>query len=543
MGNRLPQGGTRSSLVHRVAVQTSVAGYSPSGQRSVVLAVALGGILMGLTPDPVNAWPLAWVALAPLWYAVLSAPQTASPWFVFGVGALWSSLYHGIVLSWILALHPLTWMGIPWLGSVAIALFAWSFITGLGTITFGLWALGLRLARQHLSTAGRLLMGTALWCALETALSWGPLYWPSLSYTQSPHNLWILHLGQLAGPMAVTGAIVIVNGCWAAAWQAHTLSGKSLRFPAGIGLGLLIGIHSLGWGLYHQPVSELPHQALRIGLIQGNIPTRIKLTPEGIRQAAQRYVKGYQALVQQGADAVLTPEGAIPEVWTRAYQSRSPVLEAVRQEGVVLWLGTLRPTMHDGEQRLTQSLVTLDAQGQIVSQYDKIKLVPLGEYIPLQAILGRLISRLSPINSSLFPGSTDQVFRTPLGQAIAGICYESAYSELFRRQTAQGGAWIMTASNNDPYPPRMMRQHHAQDVMRAIENRRWAVRVTNTGISGVVTPRGHTLWLSQPNEYATHLAQIYRHQALTPYVRWGNWLPMGLGLGAIGTIFLFRINP
>lgn len=501
---------------------------------------------MGLTPDPVNAWPLAWIALTPLWWAVLSLPRTVSPWVVFSLGALWSGLYHGIALSWITALHPLTWMGVPWLGSIAIALFAWSFITGLGSVTFGFWALGLRFASQHLPLAGRLLMGTALWCALETALSWGPLYWPSLSYTQSPHDLWILHLGQLAGPMAVTGAIVIVNGCWAELWQARSLIGKSSQLywmPAIIGVGLLVGLHGLGLGLYLQPLSETSGQALTIGLVQGNIPTQIKLTPEGLRQAAQGYAEGYRELVQQGADAVLTPEGAIPSVWMRSYQAQNPVLQAVRANGVVLWLGTLRPAIREGERQLTQSLVTLDAQGQVVSQYDKVKLVPLGEYIPLQAVLGRLISRLSPVDSSLLPGSAHQIFETPFGQAIIGICYESAYSELFRRQAAQGGEWIMTASNNDPYPPRMMRQHHAQDVMRAIENNRWAVRVTNTGISGIVTPHGQTQWLSRPNEYATHLAQIYRYPGLTPYVRFGNWLPVGLSLGAVGLSCIFRTNP
>ncbi|MEM7649198.1 MAG: apolipoprotein N-acyltransferase, partial [Cyanobacteria bacterium P01_A01_bin.70] len=200
------------------------------------------------------------------------------------------------------------------------------------------------------------------------------------------------------------------------------------------------------------------------------------------------------------------------------------IRQAVIEQAVVLWLGTFRPVIPGSSQTLTQSLVNLTAQGQVSSQYNKVKLVPLGEYIPFEATLGRIISRLSPISSSLLPGRTDQVFETPFGRATIGICYESAYSDLFRQQTAQGGEWIMTASNNDPYPPRMMMQHHAQDVMRAIESDRWSVRVTNTGISGLVNPHGKTLWLSEPNQYVTYLTQIYRRQSLTPYVRWSNWL-------------------
>ncbi|MEM1290250.1 MAG: apolipoprotein N-acyltransferase [Cyanobacteria bacterium P01_H01_bin.162] len=494
------------------------------------LAVLGGGLLMGLTPAPVNAWPLAWFALVPLWRAVVNPERSPTIKTLFGLGSLWSFTYHGIVLSWITHLHPLTWMGVPWSASVAIALFAWAFITGLGTVTFGLWAV---LSRQlsdrgEFGPAARIVAGTALWCGLETVLSWGPLAWPFLGFTQSPGNLWILHLGQLAGPMAVTAAIVAVNGCWAEmslsplASRAHAqISREQLGWG---GLILLVGLHGIGGALYSQPLADRPETDLKIGLIQGNVPTHVKLTPAGTRQAIAAYVDGYRRLVSQGAEAVLTPEGAIPEVWTAPNQLRSPIRQAVIEQGVVLWLGTFRPVIPDSSQTLTQSLVNLTAQGQVSSQYNKVKLVPLGEYIPFEATLGRIISRLSPVSSSLLPGRLDQVFETPFGRATIGICYESAYSDLFRQQTARGGEWIMTASNNDPYPPRMMLQHHAQDVMRAIESDRWAVRVTNTGISGLVDPHGRTLWLSEPNQYVTYLTQIYRRQGLTPYVRWRNWL-------------------
>lgn len=492
--------------------------------RGPVAAVVVGAVLMGLSPAPLNGWPLAWVGLVPLWRLVV-APGPRSLWQTFGLGCLWSGIYHGIVLSWITALHPLTWMGIPWLGSVGIALFAWGFITGLGSVTFGLWAVLFRYLsdRCRLGLAGRLWVGTALWCGLETLLSWGPLYWPSLSFTQSPGNLWILHLAQLTGPMGVTAAIVAVNGCWAEmSWKRVEISFRGLRPPL-VGLLLILGLHGLGWALYSRPLADDPASQLRIGLIQGNIPTREKLTPAGTRQAIQRYTQGYLDLVSQGVDAVLTPEGAMPEIWTPASQVRSPIGQAVRQGGRVLWLGTFRPVAQ-GSRQLSQSLVTLDSQGQIVSQYNKVKLVPLGEYIPFEALLGRVISRLSPVSSSLVPGSPEQSFDTPFGRAVVGICYESAYSELFRRQVAKGGTWIMTASNNDPYPPRMMLQHHGQDIMRAIEGDRWMVRVTNTGISGIVTPHGQTVWLSPANETVTHVATIYRRSTRSLYSRWGDWL-------------------
>ena len=81
-----------------------------------------------------------------------------------------------------------------------------------------------------------------------------------------------------------------------------------------------------------------------------------------------------------------------------------------------------------------------------------------------------------------------------------------------------------------------MAQHHAQDVMRAIESDRWAVRVTNTGYSGVVNHRGQTVWRSERNTYETHLATINRRHTQTLYVRWGNWLTPVLASLAIITV-------
>jgi apolipoprotein N-acyltransferase len=123
-------------------------------------------------------------------------------------------------------------------------------------------------------------------------------------------------------------------------------------------------------------------------------------------------------------------------------------------------------------------------------------------------------------------GEPNQQFDTPFGRAIAGICYDSAFARLFRNQAATGGQLIFTASNNDPYGAAMMTQHHAQDVMRAIESDRWAVRATNTGFSGIVDPHGRTIWMSGFRTYETYIANVYRRQTKTLYVRFGDWLTL-----------------
>ncbi len=586
-------------------------------------AIALcSGILMALTTAPFNAWLLAWVALAPLWVLVVSyqkpkiEEQKQKQKFLFlpdflnihplhpvhcslqnlRLPALWGIGYHGLALSWIMGIHPMTWLGVPWWPSLAIALFCWIFITFWGSALVTLWtwlflilnSLTLPIqnplltlnspplqgragggisplqgeaggARSKLSGLTRVLIGTALWCALESIWSTSSLWWTSLSYTQSPHNLAILHLGQISGPSAVTAAIVAVNGLIAEAFiegrsprevgssvtsnvrdvtdgrkkeDGLSASLKVKRKKKGEGrwkkwvayilpAGLFLVLHIVGWSLYNRPLIQEAGTKLKIGIIQGNIPNEMKFDSGGWRRALEGYTAGYKQLADRGVDAVLLPETALPFIWTNEYQrSTLSFYQAILQRGVLAWVGGFGQQ----ENSLTNSLLAIDRTGEIISRYDKLKLVPLGEYIPFYEILGGIINRLSPLDAHLVPGNSKQLFDTPFGRAIVGICYDSAFAEVFRYQAAQGGEFMLTASNNAHYKPPMLAQHHALDVMRAIETDRWAAIATNTGYSAFINPRGETIWKSGINTYEVRDATIYRRQTRTLYVRWGDWL-------------------
>ncbi|OUL19145.1 apolipoprotein N-acyltransferase [Nostoc sp. 106C] len=499
----------------------------------------IAGVLMGLTVAPVGAWFLAWIALAPLWVLVVqqSRQLEGKRRKFFLLPLLWGIGYHGLALFWITGIHPMNWLGVPWLASLAITVFCWTFVTLWGAAIVAVWAaLMLRLASSK--PLLRVLIGTAIWCALEGLWSAGALWWSSLSYTQSPHNLVILHLGQLTGPSAITAAIVAVNGLIAEAWlhrqQAKSYSHKYLA----IAVGLFITLHLIGFSLYSIPLSKSPEKALKVGIVQGNIPNIIKLRPEGLRRAIAGYTDGYLTLADQGVDAVLTPEGALP--FFQRNLSETPIVSAIREKGVVAWIGAF------GERgrSYTNSLFTYTGNGEVFSRYDKTKLVPLGEYIPFEAILGQIIQRLSPLDEHQVPGSPNQLFDTPFGRAIAGICYDSAFSAQFRRQAAAGGQFILSSSNDAHYTAAMPFQHHAQDMMRAIETDRWSVRATNTGYSAFIDPHGRTLWISGYNSYQTHAETIYQRQTQTLYVRWGDWLtPLLLGLGVLGWFWQKKLNP
>ncbi|MEH2443775.1 MAG: apolipoprotein N-acyltransferase [Nostoc sp.] len=519
------------------------------------LIALASGVLMGLTVAPVNAWFLAWIALVPLWVLVVTSAKGKNqypPAFLWGIG------FHGVALFWITGIHPMTWLGVPWLPSLAITLFCWGFISVLGGIFLSIWAaVMVRLGEQKPWL--RVLIGTAVWCGLESLWSAGPLWWSSLAYTQSPHNLVIVHLGQLSGPNTVTAAIVAVNGLIAEGWmnrtEAERISSASRQllqrgeppqrtgFSAPwrfvnkywvIATGLLITLHLIGFILYNRPIAQRPEAALKVGIVQGNIPNRLLRSSEGFRRAQENYTTGYLTLADQGVDAVLTPEGALPIFQSNLMQTA--LVAAVKEKGVVAWIGAF------GERgdSYTISLFTFNSKAEIVSRYDKSKLVPLGEYIPFEGILGGLVQRLSPLEAHQVPGSANQVFDTPFGRAIASICYESAFPEQFRRQAAAGGQFILSSSNDAHYTASMPFQHHAQDIMRAIETDRWSARATNTGYSAFVDPHGRTLWMSGYNTYETHAETIYRRQTETLYVRWGDWLTPLLLISSGGAWLIIR---
>jgi apolipoprotein N-acyltransferase len=499
----------------------------------------ISGLLMGVTVAPVGAWFLAWFALAPLWVIVVKYTKPPAPCPLLPA-FIWAIAYHGVALSWITGIYPMDWLGVSALPGLAITLFCWSFISLWGGILVSLWA-ALMVKLDQQKPWLRVLFGTALWCGLESLWSASPLWWSSLAYTQSPHNLVILHLGQLSGTSTVTAVIVAVNGLFAEAWIYFCTQSRRGAKEEGslrksfvnpylvVGCSLLIISHIIGLILYTQPLTQNPDTNLKIGIIQGNIPNQIKLRPEGLRRAIEGYTEGYLKLANQGVDGVLIPEAALP--FFQRNLPQTSFLKAVREKGVVAWIGAF------GERgnSYTNSLFTVTAQGEITSRYDKSKLVPLGEYIPFEQILGAIIQRLSPLDEHQVAGLPNQVFDTPFGRAIVGICYESAFPEIFRRQAFLGGQFILSASNDAHYTAAMSNQHHAQDIMRAIETDRWAVRATNTGYSAFVDPHGRTWWKSGHNTYETHAETIYRRQTQTLYVRWGDWLmPLLLGLAGLG---------
>ena len=507
------------------------------------MGVALGsGILMGMTFAPVEAWYLAWVALAPLWYLVCHKPNFNS--IVYAL--LWGIGCYGLGLSWIFGIHPMTWMGVPYLASLGIATFCLTFITLWGASLVVLWSIMLRFisSKPQLNPFIRVILGTACWCLLEELYSLTDLWWTSLAMSQSPHNLPILHLGQLSGPTTVSGALVLVNGLIAEACLAFNRVGvayqnENRRHPKliqriwqsspyiGSAIASITILHLIGSNLANRPLVESIDSSLKIGIVQGNIGNEVRHYRSGYDLAIENYTKGYIDLAAQGVAAVITPETAFP--YRESQIKQTSFYQAILAKKVTVFLGGF------GEvgSKITNSILMIDGEGKTIGRYDKWKLVPLGEYIPFEQYLGKFIDAISPLDSHLLAGKFAPLVNTPLGNLIFGICYDSAYPEHFRRQ-AQTGSLIITASNDAHYGVAMPSQHQALDLMRSIETDRWTARASNTGYSAIIDPHGRTQWISKLNEFVAHAHTVYRRNTQTLYVRFGNWLtPLLLAIGFI----------
>ena len=146
-------------------------GFKIKSDRALQLAIALiSGILMGLTPAPFNVWGLAWIAIAPLWVLVVgvatkstNSNDSLTTQFKILLALTWGLGYHGFALAWIMGLHPLMWLGIPWLASVTIVLIIWLFITAWGAALVGVWAWIMSwMGRSGVPAGLRVLTGTAI---------------------------------------------------------------------------------------------------------------------------------------------------------------------------------------------------------------------------------------------------------------------------------------------------------------------------------------------------------------------------------------------
>lgn len=498
--------------------------------RPLRLWIAAGsGLLAGVALPPLGQPPLLWLSLALLWSltqpagsgvpadAPAAGPRgvsTASPARVTPVslaGFLWGTAAVLVSHRWLLALHPLDWIGVPGPLSLPICLLIWGCCALLGGLLVALWlALMARLDPLRPSTV---LIGAALWGLGEVTLARGPAFWIGLGSAAVPGDP---PLAALAAWIGAGGLAALQLGIGWGLWRLlRTVlarpaagAGRSGVVP---GLALLLALVLLPHLAGAASLARAPERGAeeRLLVLQPAIPTREKFS---VRQqlALLRQLSSALESNPEAKGTLLLPEGSL------ALGQPLPVAGSLE-----VLSGGFR---QEGEQQ--RSAVLRFAPGSpLPSQWvDKHRLVPLGEWVP-----GAALWRWSGLSAvgGLQPGSPSRLLPRPQGGVGVAICYELADGRALAQATRDGALWLLASANLDPYPAMLRQQFTALARLRAIESGRWLVSAANTGPSLLVDPSGRVQVALEPGRPLLGGMRIQRTRALTPYVRWGEG-PLGL---------------
>ena len=452
-----------------------------------VLRAAIGGVLAGLAPGTGGVLVML-PALALLW----SVAQR--PW----LGAFWGGLAVLVSHRWLLALHPLTWMGVPPLLSLPIAVLLW-FICGLAAAVLLLvWTVLARGLRGQRSAWGPLevLLLSALWGVVEVALARGPLFWIGLGGSVLPFDTLLAGLGRWIGSGGL--AVVLLLLGWGL-FQVVRL-GRRRQWVVWL-VGLLL-VHGLG--AVALVAAEPATGQLKLAVWQPAIPTREKFSDAQQRQLPAALRQALEQAQQFDAQALIAPEGTLP----------ARGVGVIAGQPLPLISGGFRWVR--GAQRSSLLLVNPgDSMG--TPLLDKHRLVPLGESLP--PLPAGLTAGLSAVGG-LQPGPADRLFAGFQVPGAAAICYELSDGSALAGATAAGGQWLLTIANLDPYPMLLQRQFLALARLRAIETDRDLLSVANTGPTAVVRADGSFQRLLPPGEAGVSSASLLLRSAPTFYAQW-----------------------
>ena len=451
----------------------------------VLLRGLLGGVLAGAAPA--FAGPLFMLpALALLW-SVAMRPRVA---------ALWGLLAVLISHRWLLALHPLTWMGIPAALSLPIALTVWLICGGAAALLLLLWS---GLARWLFSPEARLwppvgvVLLTLLWAGSELLLEGSPLFWIGLSSSVLPLDRPLAGLARWLG----SGGLAVLQLGWGwGLWQVGRRGGQGWS----LWVVSLVLVHVFGAQLLAAPESRV---GLRLGVWQPAIPTREKFSSERQRQFSQQLAAALQQAESLGVEALVTPEGTLPSHWI------PPV------DGIPLPLLTGGFRWVRGQQRSSLLLAVPEQPGP-QPLLDKHRLVPLGEWLP--PLPPGFTQGLSAVGG-LEAGPPSRLTGTGFGPVGVAICYELSNGRALAAATAGGAEWLLTIANLDPYPELLQRQFLALAQLRAIENGRDLLSVGNTGPTALVRADGTVQRLLPSGVEGVAEADLQRRTHKSAYVQ------------------------
>lgn len=444
---------------------------------AALLAAFLGAVLAATQPPVSVPWAL-FVALPPLLWLAEAAPRPRAA-FLRGWAA--GAGYFGAGMFWIV--EP--FLVEPERYGILAPFALLGMASGLALFWGAAFAIARRIARPGL--AGALVLA-CLWTFAEWlrghALTGFPWALPAYAWIETP----VMQAASVTGPYGLTFL---------------TLSAGLLPGAAAGQRGLAVGglaalaLTAAGWGYgawrlsLPEPVRASP---LVVRLVQPNVAQRLKWRPELQQEFFERLLSATSAPAEPVPDVTIWPETAVPFLLGEAPWLQAGIAEAAGGRPVIL--GINRAEQAPEGERWFNSLAVLGPDGAALAVYDKVRLVPFGEYIPLGRLIGRLggrkIATLTDRGFSAGPGPR-LVVAAGLPPFLPLVCYEAIFPQALE---APGGRpdWVVQITNDawfgtlaGPY------QHFAQARARAIEQGLPVARAANTGVSAMIDSRGRAV--------------------------------------------------
>ena len=475
-------------------------------------AALASGLSLAFAFAPFDIGILAWTSLALLIGAVIGV----RPWRAFLFGWAHGVVFFVATLPWIYTvMHVHGGMEPP----VAAAVFL--LLVVVLSICPGLFAAGVAWCGRR-SVARACLATPFLWVTSELLrryeLGLG-FPWNLLGYAGAVH-LGLLQLVTVTGIYGLSFVLAASNAL--VAWVLLTRTRTA--WLAGIISGV-VAVSAVLVGDQFVPVEQPDHVAV---LVQTNFPQSMSYPPDWL----DRHAGELDELETMSAEAsrrtrgiIVWPECPAPFYWQDPrFTARLSRLALTTANDVIAGVVDWKP----GANRQLEPYntgVMVDPAGHRVFSYDKVELVPFGEFVPWRRVLWFANSIIPDVND-FQRGRKYSVGEVPGGRFSVFICYEAVIPDEIRR-FVKGGARLLINLSNDGWfgHSAALEQHLAQARVRAVENRRWILRATNTGLTVSISPYGRIVAAIPPDERTALIAPYGFRDDLTPYTRFGDWLP------------------
>lgn len=441
------------------------------------------GAFFGFANPVLDAPPLVLVLPAGLCLLAMNQPNWRK---ALRAGWLAGTLAYGACLYWV-AVPVHDYGNLSWLLALPCPVLLGMY---MGVYT-GLFALGVRLAAVHLGWLGHGLFAGSLWSLLEVLR--GTLFtgfpWLTLPQAFAPWPSF-LQGASLVGAVGFS-ALLAMAACLP---TASAIRGRSRFKPLILTLVIAGGLAAQGNLSIADPMPV--NGTVNIGIVQANINQAQKWSPEYQNATIDRYTRltlGIQA--QQPTDIVFWPETAMPFYLQDGTALQARVLRLAKMENLSIVTGApgYQRLGGDEEYLFYNRAYLVSPDGVIEGSYDKTRLVPFGEYIPLKGVLG-FLSRMVESEGDFSPGLSAAPLKKDNVAMGMLICYETIFPDLVQKRVAAGANLLVNLSNDAWFGRTSApRQHLHQSVLRAIEQGRYLIRATNTGVSALIDPHGRIL--------------------------------------------------